>query len=126
MVAPEGSSSICDANGQLLFYSNGETIYNRNHNIMLNGDKLSGNISSVQSCLIVPVPGNDSIYYLFTSDAIENGYTKGYSYSIVNMRRDNGNGEVIVKNTLLYAPSTERLTAARHANAVDIWVITNR
>ena len=125
MVANEGCSGICDKNGQLLFYSNGVTVYNRNHEIMLNGDNLAGNISSVQSCLIVPFPGNDSIYYIFTSDAIENSFAKGYTYSVVNMYRDNGKGEVIGKNILLQSSGTERLTAARHANGTAVWIITN-
>ncbi len=125
MMADEGCGSICDMNGQLLFYSNGVTVYNRKHEVMLNGDNLAGNISSVQSCLIVPMPGNDSIYYIFTSDAIENNYARGYNYSVVNMRGDNGSGTVVAKNIFLYAPCTERLTAARHANGVDVWVITN-
>ncbi len=125
MLANEGCSSVCNDNGQLLFYSNGVTVYNRNHQVMLNGDNLAGNISSVQSCLIVPIPGNDSLFYIFTSDAVENNYARGYCYSLVNMKRDNGFGEVIAKNGLLQAPGTERLTAARHANGTDVWVITN-
>jgi hypothetical protein len=30
----EGTSSICDGAGNLLFYTDGQTVYNRNHNIM--------------------------------------------------------------------------------------------
>src|SRR5258705_6401883 len=71
MTANEGCGSVCDVNGQLLFYSNGITIYNRNHQAMVNGDNLAGHLSSVQSCLIIPRPGNDFIYYVFTSDALE-------------------------------------------------------
>lgn len=125
MIADEGSSSISDSTGKLLFYTNGVTVYNRLHQVMLNGDNLKGNISSCQSAIIVPQPGNDSIYYIFTADAIENNYRNGYNYSVVNIKRDNGNGEVIVKNTLLSQSGTERLTAARHANGVDAWIITN-
>jgi gliding motility-associated-like protein len=125
MIADEGCSSICDLNGQLLFYSNGVTVYNRKHQVMLNGDNLAGNISSVQSCLIVPIPGSDSLYYIFTSDALENNFARGYHYSLVNMKRDNGFGEVIAKNILLQASCTERLTAVRHADGLYVWVITN-
>ncbi len=121
----EGSSSICDGNGNLLFYSNGTTVYNRNHQVMLNGDNLKGNISSVQACIIIPVPGNDSIYYLFTTDAIENLFADGYNYSIINIKGDNGNGEVISKNMLLWSSCSERMVAARHANGTDVWLITN-
>jgi hypothetical protein len=56
---------------------------------------------------------------------LKGNYANGYRYNVVNIRRNAGLGEVISKNNLLYAPSTERLTAARHSNGVDIWVITN-
>ena len=125
MNASEGTATICDANGQILFYSNGETIYNKNHQVMQNGSGLLGHNSTFQGVVIVPVPGNDSIYYVFTADAFERNYVNGYRYSIVNINLNNGLGAVISKNNLLSAPSTERLTAARHANGVDIWVITN-
>ena len=77
MTALEGCASICDANGALLFYTNGETIYNRNHKVMANGSGLSGHPSSAQSSIIVPQPGNDSIYFVFTSDAFEKKFVKG-------------------------------------------------
>jgi gliding motility-associated-like protein len=121
----EGCASICDYNGNILFYSNGVTVYNRNHQVMLNGDNLKGNISSVQACIIVPVPGNDNLFYLFATDAVENNFANGYTYSIIDMSRDNGNGEVVTKNTLLWGACTERMVAARHANGKDVWLITN-
>src|SRR6476660_4977667 len=98
--AYEGNASISDADGNILFYANGKTIYNRTHGVMLNGDNLMGNKSAVQSSLIVPVPGNDSIYYLFTADAVEHDFANGYRYSVINMKRDGGKGEVVLKNVL--------------------------
>ncbi len=125
MTTNEGCSSICDNNGNLLFYSNGVTIYNRLHQVMVNGDNLMGNTSSVQACVIVPVPGNDSLFYIFATDALENGFANGYTYSIINMKMDNGNGQVITKNSLLWASCSERMVAVRHANGRDVWLITN-
>ncbi len=125
MDSNEGTSSICDSQGNILFYSNGVTIFNRNHQVMVNGDMLAGNNSSVQGSIIVPVPGNDSIFYIFTTDAIENNYVNGYRYSIINIRLQGGDGEVISKNNLLWSSCSERMVAARHANGTDIWVITN-
>ena len=77
MVADECSASISDEDGKLLFYTNGITVYNKVHQQMLNGYGLNGNISTVQIA-IVPVPGNDSIFYIFTADAIEDAYLRGY------------------------------------------------
>src|SRR6186713_3346857 len=49
----EGCSSIADANGNLLFYTDGITVFNRVHDTMPNGFDLTGDISSTQSALIV-------------------------------------------------------------------------
>ena len=123
--AHEGNASISDNHGNILFYTNGQTIYNKLHEVMLNGDNLLGHPSAAQSSIIIPLPNNDSIYYVFTTDAVENNYASGYRYSVVNMNRDGGKGEVTQKNILLNGSCTERLTAARHANGIDVWVIGN-
>jgi gliding motility-associated-like protein len=123
--ANEGNSSISDENGNILFYTNGRTVYNRLHQVMLNGDGLNGHPSAVQTAVIVPMPGNDSIFYVFTTDAIEDAFANGYCYSIVNMLHDNGKGEVVTKNILLSSSCTERLAVVRHGNGTDAWVIGN-
>jgi len=125
MQADEGCSSICDNNGAILFYTNGVNIYNKRHLLMVNGDNIGGNISAFQSSVIIPFPGDPDKYYVFTADAFEDAFLIGYRYSIVDMTGDNGNGVVTTKNIPLWAPGTERLTATRHANGTDVWVITN-
>jgi gliding motility-associated-like protein len=121
----EGSASVSDQNGKLLFYTNGEKVWNKNHTVMPQGEGLLGHGSAYQSSLIVPRPGSTTVYYIFTADAIENNLVNGYNYSVVDMAKDNGLGEVVTKNVRLQAPGTERLTAARHTNGIDIWIITN-
>ena len=120
--ADEGVATISDRNGHLLFYTNGTTVWNRNHQVMMNGDGLNGHPSSTQSAIIIPLPDKDSIYYIFTVDA-EAG-PKGLCFSGVDMSHDNGLGEVIQKNTKLLNPVCEKITAVKHCNNKDIWVIT--
>lgn len=121
----EGSASICDANGQLLFYTNGETVWDRNNAVMPNGTGLFGTYSTSQSALIVPFPDDAMRYYIFTAPA-EAGQWIGQpnaAYSVVDMSANGGLGEVVTANVLLDGPVTERLTATRHANGRDTWVL---
>jgi len=69
----EGCSSISDFNGNLLFYTDGRNVWDKNHNIMSNADYnsgtgLMGDPSSTSSGLIVPKPGDPNQYYIFTVD----------------------------------------------------------
>ena len=58
----EGCSSIADANGDLLFYTDGMSAWNKNHAVMPNSTGMLGDPSSTQSALIVPKPGSNTIY----------------------------------------------------------------
>ncbi|MEX0813507.1 MAG: gliding motility-associated C-terminal domain-containing protein [Chitinophagales bacterium] len=121
----EGCASISDKNGNLIFYTDGIFVYNRNHQQMPNGFGLFGNPTAAQSGLIVPQPGNPNLFIVFTVDGA--GGPNGFRYSEVDMTLDNGNGDVIAanKNTLLFAPSVEKLTAVKHDNGLDVWVLSH-
>lgn len=116
----EGCSSICDANGDLLFYTDGVTIWDRTHAVMLNGTGLTGDPSSTQSGLIVKKPGSTNLYYVFTINT-------DWNYSIVDMSLNNGYGEVTAnKNVLIYQGyASEKQTATYHQNGTDIWVVAH-
>ena len=121
----EGCSTISDEAGNLLFYSDGETIWNRNHIIMQNGNGLLGHGSSTQSALIVPKPNSSNIYYIFTVDEKANG--NGLMYSEINMSLGGGLGAVTSnKNILLDSPTSEKITAIESADGLSIWVISHR
>ncbi len=119
----EGSASISDKLGNVLFYTDGSTVYNKLNLTMANGTGLMGNGSSAQSAIIVPRPGSSTIYYVFTCDF--QGGANGLRYSTVDMSLASGNGSVTVKNTLLYTPTCEKITAVKHKNGCDIWVLSH-
>jgi gliding motility-associated-like protein len=116
----EGISSICDVNGDLLFFTNGIKVWNANREQMPNGFGLLGDNSSSQ-ILIVPKPGDCNIYYIFTTPS--QSLEVATYYSTIDMQLDFGNGDVVNKNTLLTAPSAERITATFHNNGTDYWVV---
>lgn len=131
MQASEGSATISDSKtGELLFYTNGKQVWNRQHQVMPNGNDLMSDVSSTQSALIVPFPGHPQQYYLFAVNSfrpLDLTTLPGLTYSIVNMNLEGGLGNVepATKNTRLLTSTTEKLTAVRHVNGKDYWVITH-
>ena len=117
----EGCSVMSDASGNLLFYTDGVTVINKNHLQMANGSGLMGGVSSTQAALIVPQPGSNGIYYIFTTD--DYGGPNGLRYSIVDMNLAAGIGSVTVKNSLLLNPSTEKITAVKDPFNNRYWVV---
>ena len=123
----EGNTSICDPlTGKTLFYTNGETVWNRNNEVMKNGDQLFGGYSSTQSSIVVPHLGDPDLYYLFTNSGLSGSSTaprRLLSYSIVDMRGDQGLGEVTEKNIELFDNTTEKMTAICRKGAPGFWVV---
>jgi PKD repeat protein len=125
----EGSSVICDSSGALLFYSNGQKAWNKNHQLMPNGDSLYSNSSATQAALIVPLPGSSRYFYVFTVDDFYfDNLQYGFRYSIVDMCLDNGNGDIPnnEKNILVLDTVTEKLAGIRHANGTDYWIVVHK
>lgn len=120
----EGCATISNSNGELLFYTDGILVYDKSHNIMLNGNGLLGDSSSTQSAIIVPKPNTSNIYYIFTVDAV--GNSNGFRYSEVDMNLNGGLGAITSnKNILLITPSCEKVTAVKKADSSGYWVITH-
>lgn len=119
----EGSASISDKNGNLLFYTDGITVWNKAHQVMTNGTGLNGHYSSLVSAYIVKQPGQEDIYYLFTIDAAERNMY-GICYSIVDM--SSGLGSVVQKNVSLFRYAAPRIAAVHHANGRDIWIVSTK
>ncbi|MCM2301324.1 MAG: T9SS type B sorting domain-containing protein [Flavobacteriaceae bacterium] len=121
----EGCAAISDKNGNLLFYTDGVTVYNKNHGVMLNGTGLKGHSSSTHSAIIVPKPANTAIYYILTADELAG--VNGLQYTEVDMSLDGGLGGVTSnKNKLLLSQATEKITAIKSSIAEEYWVISHK
>lgn len=106
----EGSTSVGGVGNSTLFYSDGITVYDRDNNIMPNGNGLNGDPSSSQSGVAVPLPGNADVYYLFTVG--KEGGAGLINYSIIDMAMNGGKGDVSSKNQSIagVTTSSEKIT----------------
>ncbi len=122
----EASSSLCDADGKLLMYSDGNDLYNCNKERMtgwqLQGGDWSFTPEIAQGALLLSI--NDTLIELFSLvyDTV-NSYS--LFYSKINPKLDSGKGEVISLPTFLAKGLAEKQTAIRHANGKEWWVIAH-
>lgn len=122
-----GTTSLSDSLGNLLFYSDGRVLINRNHDTMANGHGLLAGWTCPNPCIAFPKPGDLGKYYLFTVGGGQGTVRYGAEYSIIDMSLDNGFGDIIPgqKNIpLLAADSTfETIAAIKHGSRDAYWVI---
>ena len=95
MDAPAGSGVMSDKDGKILFYSNGETVWNGDGTVMTNGTGLAGNRFTTDGPLPIrkpgiTQPGQPTRYLLFTLNS-----TVGLSYSEIDIPAGGGPGTVI-------------------------------
>ncbi|MFM9985795.1 MAG: gliding motility-associated C-terminal domain-containing protein [Flavobacteriales bacterium] len=141
--ANEGTASISDENGEILFYSSGWDVWGSDNVQMpsfaewppspLGIPLLGGGLSATNSAFIVPDPGNPDLFYLFGM-AEEIGYNglsqqlglSGLSYVMVDMSLNNGNGDVEGDIQVVTDQTTEKLAATTHCNGIDTWVVVHK
>lgn len=133
ILSHEASASISDSLGNLLFYTNGQKVWDRNNEVMPNGDSLNiGKLSFddpssiTQGVTVLPKPGSNTMYYIFQLQA-ENGPPDNYGleYSIVEMTLNGGQGDVVSKNKDVFTGYLdEKMHAVKHANGRDWWLTT--
>lgn len=123
----EGCATISDSDGNLLFYTDGITVYNKDHAIMQNGTDLAGNPSSTHSAIVVPKPEEPDQYFIFTVDVWNSFAGNGLRYSEVDMTLDNNLGAVTdVKNIPLESIVNEKVIAIVNENEDGYWVVSHR
>lgn len=109
MNAPAGCAIVCDRNGKAIFYTDGDKVYDKTDTQIDVG--IGGNPTSTQSALIVAVPGDETLYYIFTTQEINGTSVFEVRYSIFDLKQNAGKGAVTKKNILLFSRSTERITS---------------
>ena len=106
---PKDALPVSDRNGDLIFYTDGDKVFDKTHTQIDSG--IGGDPASSQSAIIVPVPGDETLYYIFTTQAISGTSLYELRYSLFDLKLNSGKGALIQKNVLLFSKSTERVTA---------------
>jgi PKD repeat protein len=109
MDAPEGCAIVCDRNGDVIFYTDGDKVYDKTDTEIDSG--IGGDPTASQSSIIVPVPGDETLYYIFTTQAISGTSLFELRYSLFDLKLNSGVGALVEKNVLLFSKSTERVTS---------------
>ncbi|MBL7703936.1 MAG: gliding motility-associated C-terminal domain-containing protein [Taibaiella sp.] len=131
----EGCSSVSDANGNLLFYTTGFKIWDKNGVEMPNATGLQGNGpilppqpdpfgSGYKSVYIIKHPGNSQRYFVVSGDPYEEPVKKLY-YHVVDMSLNNGLGDVVPgqKNIVIMSDVSENLSVIGGADCHTYWLV---
>lgn len=125
IVGWEGVATISDeTTGELLFYTNSSNVWDRTHQLMPNGALIAMGWTITQ---VLPIrkPGSTTQYYIFTSE-VQGSSGEGIRFHCVDMGLNGGLGDVLYKDSIAFdGPVTEKLTAVRHSNGTDLWVIAH-
>jgi len=126
-----------DSTGNLAFYTNGISIRDITHNVMLNGDTINPGPFWVQwqnrsypngpFCFALPAPGKQNNYYFFhmASAVTTAAITSPFYYSVIDMNGNNGLGQVLQKNQIILPPDKDYIApvAVKHGNGREWWII---
>ena len=134
------STSLCDSIGNLLFYSDGLSIWNSENDTLENGNGLNPGLfadlslshhqsyPSFLSGQCIPDPGRPNTFYMI-HEAID---TIGESiivdklyYTLIDMQANSGSGKVLEKNVLLREGDLTYFGLCKHGNGRDWWLVVS-
>lgn len=131
------TASISDDQGNLLFYTNGCYVYNKEHERMRNGNRI--NIGSLRqfcnqgtsyasghaSIIIVPDSYKNKEYYIFHQKIADDLTHSQLNYTKVDLSLDDGLGQVIIHDQIIMEDSVDNgeMAMVKHSNGKDWWLI---
>jgi hypothetical protein len=135
-------ANMADEGGQLRFSTNGVYVANAAGNLMVNGDSLNpswyaslwtahpSGMHIPQGILTLPCPDSTELYFIIHGTIDDPGPNTAFHLYLttVNMALNEGAGGVVEKNQVLLTDTLipGRITAVRHANGRDWWVICHK
>jgi len=128
--ATRGTATVSDTSGQLLLYTDGVTLFDRNGGII--ADDILGFKGATQAAIFVPKPGSSNIYYLFTGSSWATGLN-GNHYSEIDISLNGGLGDIVpgqknipLKNHLgipITNSRSEKITSFTNCQIDFTWVV---
>jgi hypothetical protein len=116
----EGTGSICDSFGNLLFYCNGQNLYSSNHIKLNKSFSLMGDQSTTQGALILKHP-ESNLFHLFTN----RGYGDSGGLYLTTWYSSADTAIFIDKAKRIFYNTGEGINAVNHQNGIDVWIITH-
>lgn len=136
------AASICNHQGELLFYTDGNFVWDKNNNIMGGGTNLTnatgpfnntdpGNGWIADATAISMKPGSPNQYYIFSEKREKIDPTSGSTlyyvaklyYSMVDMSMNNGLGAVSERG--VYVDSNVQRLSLVQGDDCNIWLLTH-
>ncbi len=124
-------ASICDKDGNLLFYTDGKQLWNRKHELMMNGESLhANNHLFLNRPEFIPWPGKNGHYLLIYESVYIPSGTGTYKYkdkkilyAVIDANANNGSGKVISKGNKIHVDYHSSPTIAGYCNDSYFWLI---
>lgn len=126
----EAGAAISDNSGNLIFYTNGQKIWDATHSVipgLMNGNPNqipSSFISNAKGVVIVPKPGSNNYFIFPSSDAPNSGNTFGFGISLYEYNTATNS---LVSTTPVHPAenyaTTEPMLAVPHCNGQDYWLV---
>lgn len=129
----EGCLTVSNEDGDLLFYTNSDYVWNANHQIMQNGEingffydpmGTSNFMSTNTQVAVAQNPADLNLYYIFTTDAQNVGFQE-FTCTVVDMSQLGGLGAVSDSFILPAENIEERICTIPKSDGTGMWVVTH-
>ena len=129
MFTYNSTASVSDSLGNVLFYSDGASVWNKNNQLMPNGSGLFGTMYNSQPVYAIQNLSNPNNYYVFYMGpyGFQPMFPQGLFYSVVDMQLNGGLGDIVTGMKNIPVPGggnvANLMTGTRKHNNKDVWLV---
>lgn len=123
----QANSTICDKEGNLVLYTDGRTVWNRNGELVGNGDGLiPSNAYQNKLPVFVPYPKKDGWYILIYEEDYSDIRDNTLYYAEIDANANGGKGEVVRKKIKIHDNFHSSPSIAGFCNNSYYWLVIDR